>query len=423
MNLSSEIVGAVRAVTKKWTKQRKAEERESSRRARRHYALISTDRETLKDAAWEVMEEAYMKASSGNTLPAHARQIMYAARGPIQERTAKPLSDQYFTQQLLPDFLNAHPEKAAEWDVVFDARGHFEEPHTNVVVPLGTIDVRAYLRKLEEATDDAQVTLGYPGPYPTSGPKNRFGAVLFIEKEGFLPLFERVKLAERYDLAIMSTKGMSVTAARLLVDRLCGTNGGVPLLVLRDFDKAGFSIVGTLQRDTRRYEFENRVRVIDLGLRLKDVEANGLESEDVHYGKSDPVSNLRENGATDAEVAFLHDEYRSGWNHHVGKRVELNAFTSGDVIKWIESKLREQGIQKVVPPRKTLDMAYRRTVEIKLLQAELEKIREPIQRCAREVKLPRALVREVHERLKENPELSWDQVVAELAGASTAKNV
>jgi hypothetical protein len=39
--------------------------------------------------------------------------------------------------------------------------------------------------------------------------------VLFIEKEGFMPLFERVHLAERYEIADMSTKGMSVTAARL----------------------------------------------------------------------------------------------------------------------------------------------------------------------------------------------------------------
>ena len=32
--------------------------------------------------------------------------------------------------------------------------------------------------------------------------------ILFIEKEGFMPLFEAVQLAERFDLAIMSTKGM-----------------------------------------------------------------------------------------------------------------------------------------------------------------------------------------------------------------------
>ena len=36
-----------------------------------------------------------------------------------------------------------------------------------------------------------------------------------------MPLSEAVKLAERDDLAIMSTKGMSVTASRKLVEELC----------------------------------------------------------------------------------------------------------------------------------------------------------------------------------------------------------
>ena len=55
----------------------------------------------------------------------------------------------------------------------------------------------------------------------TYGPDGSFGAVLYVEKEGFMPLFERVKLAKRYDIAIMSSKGMSVTAARELVDGIC----------------------------------------------------------------------------------------------------------------------------------------------------------------------------------------------------------
>ena len=40
----------------------------------------------------------------------------------------------------------------------------------------------------------------------------------------------------------------------------------IPLLLLHDFDKSGFSIAGTLQRDTRRYEFQNSITTIDLGL-------------------------------------------------------------------------------------------------------------------------------------------------------------
>ena len=39
-------------------------------------------------------------------------------------------------------------------------------------------------------------------------------------------------------------------AARHLVDRICDED--VPLLVLHDFDKAGFTILGTLRNDTRR---------------------------------------------------------------------------------------------------------------------------------------------------------------------------
>ena len=45
--------------------------------------------------------------------------------------------------------------------------------------------------------------------------------MLYIEKEGFDPLIEQAQIAERHDLAIMSCKGMSVTAARELVDRTC----------------------------------------------------------------------------------------------------------------------------------------------------------------------------------------------------------
>ena len=37
--------------------------------------------------------------------------------------------------------------------------------------------------------------------------------MLYIEKEGFTPLFELVQLAERFDISIMSSKGMSVIAA------------------------------------------------------------------------------------------------------------------------------------------------------------------------------------------------------------------
>ena len=75
---------------------------------------------------------------------------------------------------------------------------------------------------------------------------------------------------------IISTKGVSVTAARQLIDTICGDHE-LPLFVLHDFDVAGFLILGTLQRDTRRYQFSKALEVIDLGLRLGDIA--GLERE------------------------------------------------------------------------------------------------------------------------------------------------
>jgi hypothetical protein len=404
------IIGAVNAVTKKWAKQRRAEERRASSESRRAY--IFSDRAYFTEAAWAIIPDAYMKASANNTLPAHARQIMYAARGPIQEEVGRPLGDKYFCQTLLPDYLRAHPHETADWDVVFDARGHFTEPHTGLVVPLGTLDVRHYLRSIEtHDITDLVANLNDTGLYPTGGPGHRFQAILFIEKEGFMPLFSRVLLAERYDLAIMSTKGLSVTASRMLVDALCWD---IPLLVLHDFDKAGFSIAGTLQRNTRRYEFRNRICAVDLGLRLADVQANGLQSEEVHYGKSNPRYNLEDNSATKAEIAFL---CRGGDRQHgyTGQRVELNAFTSEQLVAWIERKLKEHGISKVVPDKDTLAGAYRRAVKAERMRALIRKAEESIRDEVEKMAVPGDLEDRVLERMRLNPALSWDAILNEFA--------
>jgi hypothetical protein len=408
-DLGGEIIAAVEGVTKAWARQRRGEERDRSAALRRREALVRSHRVTVKEAAYELMAAAYLKASSGGTLPAHARQIMYAARGEVQRLTGRTLDDKYFCQQLLPDYLAEHPEGTKSWDVVFDARGHFQEPHTDQIVPLGTIDVRNYLGSIGPAPPpDLTVTVA-GGTFPTRGPRHRFGAILFVEKEGFLPLFKAVHLAERFDLAIMSTKGMSVTASRLLVERLCSEHG-VPLLVLHDFDKSGFSIVGTLRRDTRRYTFTQEIEVIDLGLRLADVERWALESEEVNYGKADPADNLRRNGATAQEIEFL-CHGGNEWQGYHGRRVELNAFASADLVTWIEGGLAEHGIKKVVPDKDTLATAYRRAVEIKLLKERTADLAQAVHAEAEKTRVPKALADAVRRHLGARPQLSWQEAV------------
>jgi hypothetical protein len=198
----------------------------------------------------------------------------------------------------------------------------------------------------------------------TIGPRGNIAAVLFCEKEGFNPLFKAVDLANRWDLMIISTKGVSVTAARQLIETICGSN--IPLFVLHDFDVAGFMIFGTLSRDTRRYKFSSFVNPISLGLRLDDID--GLEREPAAATKTDNEllsAQLRENSATDEEIAILLDE-----------RVELNALTSDALIEMIETKLKAHGLQKVVPSAKLLADTFVSFDKSKKLEDAFNQLRE-----------------------------------------------
>jgi hypothetical protein len=301
-------------------------------------------RATQKEAAWQVLEAAYMAASGNDRLPAMARQIFYQARPKIMALTDdKELDYGYFSQTLLPNYIEEHD---VDWDVVYDARGHLEEPHTNRRIGCGTIDVGSYLRAVR-APEVVPAEFAGAG-VDVLGPAAGIAGVLFCEKEGFNPLFKAVNLLDRRDLMIVSTKGVSNTAARRLIDDICGGHN-LPLFVLHDFDEAGFMILGTLQRSTRRYQFSRSIKVVDLGLRLADIE--GLEREPAAATRTNASvrrTQLRENGGSEGEIDILLNE-----------RVELNALASDALIQMIEDKLDDYGLEKVTPDDELLSETYR----------------------------------------------------------------
>jgi hypothetical protein len=359
---------------------------------------------TIKDAAWEDMPRAYRKASANGTLPANARQVMYAARTAILRLTGKEgLHDHYFTQTLLPNFIEENLGLTADWDVVFDDRGTFIEPHTGRAVPLGTLAVRQYLG--ERPSSSAPAKLAETSVYATTGPINRFQHILFIEKEGFSALLEQARIAERFDVAIMSTKGMSVTAARMLLDRLSPYIASV--LVAHDFDVSGFSIFGTLGRTGRRYRFDNEVKLIDIGLRLADVKELGLEPEPVTIeGDWDKkAETLARHGAERDEIDFLRS-----W------RVELNAMPADVFVRFLERKLTQHGCKKILPEDDAiLEQHARHVILGRLLSRELEKVREQTEKAAASVTLPSDLRSQVERQLKQEPDIPWDLAVAQIA--------
>jgi len=198
----------------------------------------------------------------------------------------------------------------------------------------------------------------------------------------------------------VSTKGVSVTAARRLIDRVCGDHD-LPLFVLHDFDVAGFMILGTLQRDTRRYQFSSAVEVVDLGLRLADIA--GLEREPAAATRTS-ASMLREqladNGATNSEIDILLNE-----------RVELNAMTSDALIETIETKLKAYGLKKVIPDDDLLAETYRAFHRSERLREKFEEMEEEFDEEAAAIKIPRGLKKRVRAILAKHDDLRWDDAI------------
>ena len=405
MSVARTIADMLAKSTDRWAKQRKAEIRDANARFRRSDRMSRRMRPLDQtEAADQVMQKAYLTASANGTLPANPRQIYYAARPEMLRLTEKTsIASKYFTQTLLIEYMRRRPVETAIWNIAWDDRGHFSEPHTGREIGLGTLAVRDYIAKLRKPKIlNAGVSAVKAD---TMGPEGRYSAVLFLEKEGFTQILEAARIAERYDLAIMSTKGMSVTAARTLVEELCGKRG-LKLFVLHDFDVSGFSIKHTLVTSNRRHFFRHAINFIDLGLRLADVEEVGLDAEPTsNKGDDDRVAErLRINGATAEEVDFLLND----------ERVELNAMSSDVFIEFVERKLNENGVAKVIPSAEMLGGAFttfkRGRLAYAALKAEFERLnKEPVD-------VPADLEKRVRDHLAESPTETWDAALKVIAG-------
>jgi hypothetical protein len=410
-SMADDIINAVTTATQKWAKTIKKEERNPSTRRYRFERMTRAAGIKFREAAWEVMEQAYNKAGGNGTYTALARQIMYAARPHIQKKVGKELQTKYFTQILLPDYIEEFG--CHHWKTGYDPRGHLIEPHDGKILSLGTDEVRHFLKDIRDPKHVAAALTGASIDF--NGPKHNWSGLLFIEKEGFGPLMREAQFADRYDLATMSTKGMSVTAARELADTIC-SKFDIPLLTFRDFDKTGFSISGTLQRDTRRYEFKHSINVIELGLNLDDVTALGLEFEYqvLKKGRKEVlVDNLIENGATSEEVAFMFAD----WEKHPRclRRVELNALTSPQFVQFLDDKLKKHGIKKVVPSKDELATAYTLFVRNAKVEAVIEEAVDNMDDDDEEIEVPKDLKRQVRKYLEDHPAVRWDEAVQNIA--------
>jgi hypothetical protein len=351
---------------------------------------------SIRDAVFRLLPEAYATASSGGTHAVRARQIYYAIRPKVLGLTgAETLSDQYFGTQLLPEYMQQHPDSTSGWRVLFDPRGTLIEPHTQRQVPVGTAGVAAYSSALlRNIPFSAGYSVARWDP-DTCGPANRYSALIVAEKEGIADLLHSSGLGERYDVAILGLKGQPTEAALRLEDAL-----GLPTFILHDFDRSGITIAANLTEGTWRHQHRNTFPVIDIGLRLEQID--GLESEPIDKKNLKSVGDdrLRECGATAAEIEFLRR-----------RRVELNALTTSSLVEMVEAALIEHGIKKVIPSAKDLANAWRSASAAAEINLRLDEVCAEIGKRWRSAEPPPLLQLQLRNALIEDPGKAWDQAL------------
>jgi hypothetical protein len=166
------------------------------------------------------------------------------------------------------------------------------------------------------------------------------------------------------------------------------------------------------------------VDVIDLGLFYEEAVAMGLQTETRTRTAELPAE--LECGP-EARAAFT--ERKVGARKWEATRVELNAFTSPQLVDYIEERLERHGATgKVVPPPDVLEQRYREEVRSTIgqrilsdflarAQAEMDRQTEAVYAA-----LDEAMRRDVATldaavggRLREEPALHWETVVRRLA--------
>jgi hypothetical protein len=189
--------------------------------------------------------------------------------------------------------------------------------------------------------------------------------------------------------------------------------------VLHDFDISGFSILGTLGKSNRRYRFENQIEIVDLGLRLADVQAEQLQSEPIKLEK-DPdkqerkwaaqAKTLPRHGATPLEIEFLRT-----------RRSELNMLPGRRFLAFLERKLSAHGVSKYIPDEATLRLHLSRFREWQLAKELLNGHREELKARAAVLPMPEDLRSTVVSLLANHPEWPWEKAVTELLTPGPAK--
>jgi hypothetical protein len=199
----------------------------------------------------------------------------------------------------------------------------------------------------------------------------------------------------------------------VLIDQVCG-NDGRPLIVVHDFDAAGFEILNALTSDSDVYTYRNVVEPIDAGLRLADARRYGLldRAEELDL-------TVRRNGKTTPNRKVLQvamEQLTAEENEYLmsGQRIELNAFRPQQFLDWLGEKIEGSGVQKVIPPDAILDEQYR-SAQAASIRAELMvEVERQVAERMHGYPSPDGLRQAVMDEFARDTTLSWQSAITEI---------
>jgi hypothetical protein len=279
-----------------------------------------------KDLAFRNLDEAYANASSNGKYNVNARQLFYKLRELIADdtwETQNTYSD--FTQNWLTQWLDDHPE--------YESKVHFSDRGVFVVdgksVGLGSANVQEFVRNESYRQNrfmlDANITLRLETDFDVS---YRYDKALYIEKTGFNGIFMAEGIQEKYNMLIISGQGYGSRSARKLLHDL--QKRGLAIYCMHDLDVDGIQILRSL--GVANNKFKHNIAITDLGITPRDVSTYGIKPERV---KSRNPDRLRE---MDPPHREFFDLDRDGYS----RRVELNAFTTEQLLEIIHDKLKDK---------------------------------------------------------------------------------
>jgi len=307
--------------------------RKISKTAPRKIVNIQSPALSQRDAINECLDEAVKDASDGGRYRFSQRQLFYKVRPYVESVTDKELNWDWFVDVV----TTIESERGQDIPGMFrDERGTLYHPHLKETFSLGTLMVEEYER-----------------------PKWAFNKVVYIEKEGFFQLLRDEKWPEKNDCALLTSKGFATRAARDLLDLMGDTEEELQFFCIHDADAYGTMIYQTIQNETRARP-GRKVKIINLGLEPQEALDMGLECENLKAVKKfKPVAD------------YVSSEWRYWLQDH---RVELDAMSSSQFLQWLDDKMAQYGIGKVVPPAAVLKDTLLEQLRNRLERVIIERI-------------------------------------------------